>query len=208
MIDYIIIKLRNIQDPVLKMSSIRLLSVLAVVCLTACASAKGASDVYKDPNMDFGAVKTVAVLPFTNLTRDQAAAERVRDVFVNMLQATGAVYVVPTGEVARGIMRSGTTTPNAPSTEEIKKIAGAVSANTLILGVLKEYGEVRSGNSSANVISLSLQMIEAETGRVVWTASSTEGGISTWDRLFGGGGRPLNDITEKAVNDLIDKLFK
>lgn len=208
MINYIIVKLRNIQGSILKILSTRVLSILAVICLTACASAKGVSDVYKDANMDFGAVKTIAVLPFTNLTRDQSAAERVRDVFVNLLQATGAVYVVPAGEVVRGIIRSGTTTPNAPNTEEIKKIAGIVSANAVITGVLKEYGEVRSGNSSANVISLSLQMIESETGRIVWSASSTEGGISIWDRLFGGGGKPLNDITVKAINDLIDKLFR
>jgi hypothetical protein len=35
-----------------------------------------------------------------------------------------------------------------------------------------------------------------------------KGGISLWDRLFGGGGQPMNKITEKAVNDLINKLFK
>jgi len=73
---------------------------------------------------------------------------------------------------------------------------------------VREYGEVRSGTTSANIISLSLQMIETQTGKVVWTASSTKGGISIWDRLFGGGGQPMNVITEKAVNDLINKLFK
>ncbi len=207
MINYIITKVESIQKVIVKTSLTRILPIIVLACLASCASVKGATDVYKDPNMDFGAIKTVAVLPFTNLTRDQAAAERTRDVFMNLLQATGAVYVIPTGEVARGIMRSGTTTPTAPSTEEIKKIASAVSANAVIVGVLKEYGEVRSGNSSANVISLSLKMIEAETGRVVWSASATEGGISFWDRLFGGGGKPMNDITVKAANDLIDKLF-
>jgi hypothetical protein len=28
-----------------------------------------------------------------------------------------------------------------------------------------------------------------------------------WDRLFGGGGRPMNDVTQAAVDDLINKLF-
>ncbi len=60
----------------------------------------------------------------------------------------------------------------------------------------------------ADVISLSLQVMEAQTGRVVWSASATEGGIGFTDRLLGGGGRPLNDVTEKAVDDLISKLFQ
>ena len=54
----------------------------------ACA----ATDVYRDPNMDFGAIQTIAVMPFSNLSRDSLASERVRDVFMNMLLATGAVY--------------------------------------------------------------------------------------------------------------------
>ena len=57
--------------------------------------------------MDFGAIKTVVVMPFWNLTSNQQAADRVRDVFANALLATQAVYVVPTGEVARAASRLG-----------------------------------------------------------------------------------------------------
>ena len=28
------------------------------------------------------------------------------------------------------------------------------------------------------------------------------------DRMFGGGGRPMNDVTRDAVNDVITKLFQ
>jgi hypothetical protein len=72
---------------------------------------------------------------------------------------------------------------------------------------VREYGEVRSGATTANVISMSIQMIEAGTGRVVWSASSTKGGISFWNRLFGGGGQPVNIVTEQAVDALFDKLL-
>jgi hypothetical protein len=165
-------------------------------------------DTYIDPNMDFGAIKTIAVMPFTSLTRDAVAADRVRDVFINKLLSTGAVYVLPTGEVARGVSRGEIQSPTALSGEDAVKLGGIVKVQAIITGVVREYGEVRSGTSSANIISLSLQMMETQTGKIVWTASSTKGGISLWDRLFGGGGQPMNKITEKAVNDLIDKLFK
>jgi hypothetical protein len=52
-----------------------------------------------------------------------------------------------------------------------------------------------------------MQMVEKESRKVVWSASTTKGGISAWDRLFGGGGRPMEDVTEAAINDLINKLF-
>jgi hypothetical protein len=181
--------------------------ILALAVLTSCGPVP-TRPVYRDPSMDFGAIQTVGVLPFQNLSRDNLAAERVRDVFINGLLSTGAVYVVPVGEVARGVARAEIQSPTAPSPEEVIKLSGILKAQAIITGAVREYGEVRSGPTSANMISVSAQMLEAQTGKVVWTASSTRGGIDVWDRLLGGGGRPMNDVTRDAVNELIVRLFK
>ena len=179
------------------------LSMILMV-MSACASA----DMYKDSKMDFGSITTVAVMPFSNLSKDQQAADRVRDVFMTMLLATGELYVLPQGEVAKGIATAGITNPVAPSKEEIVKFGSQVKADAVITAVIREYGELRSGSATANVISLSLQMTEVQTGRVVLSLSSTRGGIGFFDRLFGGGGEPMNTITEKAVKDVVDRLYK
>jgi hypothetical protein len=181
-------------------------AVLLLLASTGCATTSS-KVVYRDPNMDFGAIQTVAVMPFNNLTRENVASERVRDVFMTMLQATGGVYVIPPGEVARGISRLSLERPASPTPEEVTKFAKIVSTDAVFTGTVKEYGEVRSGTSTANVVSVSLQMMEAQTGKVVWSASSTKGGVTTSDRLFGGGGEPMNATTQKAVDDLLEKLF-
>ncbi len=186
---------------ILKIMLICFVAIFFVACATN-------SNTYRDPNMDFGAIQTIAVMPFVSLARDNVAAERVRDVFINKLLSTGAVYVVPVGEVARGVARTEIVNPATPSPEEVVKLAGIIKIQAVITGVLKEYGEVRSGTTSANIISVSLQMMEGTTGKVVWSASSAKGGISIWDRLFGGGGQSMNIVTEKAVDDLTNKLFK
>ncbi|MCM2265639.1 MAG: penicillin-binding protein activator LpoB, partial [Desulfuromonadales bacterium] len=66
----------------------------------------------------------------------------------------------------------------------------------------------RSGAAEANLVSLSLQMIETQNGTVVWSASSTKGGITPVDRLLGSGGQPMNDVTTQVINDLLDQLFE
>jgi hypothetical protein len=165
------------------------------------------TDVYRDPNMDFGIVQTVAVLPFANLARDQMVSERVRDVFINRLLSTEAVYVLPVGEVSRGIAKVDIPNPTTPSPEEVVKLGAFLKADAVITGVVREYGEVRSGSTAANIISMSIQVMEAGTGKVVWSASSTKGGIGFWARMFGGGGQPLNKVTEQAVDALFDKLL-
>ena len=179
---------------------------LLLISLAACSS-RSALTSYHDPNMDFAAVRTVAVMPFDNLTRDSQAADRVRDIFANSLLSTGALYVIPSGEVSRGVARAGILNPAIPSMEEIAKFSGIIKVDAIITGSVTEYGEVRSGNANANVISFQVQMIETQTRTIVWTASSTRGGVSFWDRLFGSGGEPMNDVTLTAVADVIDKLF-
>lgn len=182
----------------------RFVAPLLVLLLAGCAS----DDVYFEPNMDFGSLQTVAILPFQNLSSVEEAGERLRNTFMSMLLATGAVYVLPPGEVARGLGKVSRMPPAGPSTEQIKQLGGILGVDALITGVVKEYGTVRSGATSANVISLSLQMMEVGDGMVVWSASSTKGGVTMRDRLLGGGGEPMDTVAVKAVNELLDKLFQ
>lgn len=173
-----------------------------------CALAPASVRDYTNTQMDFSAVRTVAVLPFQNLTSDDLAAERVRDAFMGMLLATEEIYVLPPGEVARGINRVSMRLPETPTVEEITKLKGILEVDAVITGVLREYGAVRSGAAEANLVSLSLQMIETQNGTVVWSASSTKGGITQTDRLLGSGGQPMNDVTTRVINDLLDQLFE
>ncbi|MGZ6126250.1 MAG: GNA1162 family protein [Myxococcales bacterium] len=179
-------------------------ALLASLLLAGCASGPR----YQDKKMDFGAIKTVAVLPLQNLSRDNLAGDRVRDVFSTMLLSTGAAYVLPSGEVNRALVRGNVQQPATPSQEEVVALGKLLSADALFVGTVKEYGEVRSGNSAANAISMSMEVFETQTGKVIWAASTTRGGIGFWDRMLGGGGEPMNRVTEDAVRDLLNNLFK
>lgn len=185
--------------------TIRLTLPAALLALAACAS--GGQN-YHDKNMDFGSVRTVAVMPIINLSRDNLAGERVRDVITSMMLASGAFYVVPQGEVVRVVAKAGVANPATPTVEEVVKFGTMLKVDAVITGTVKEYGEVRAAAASGNVISLSLQMQECTTGKTVWTGTTTRGGVTWKDRLLGGGGAPLNEVTEAAVDDLISKLFK
>lgn len=188
------------------MRIVRCVAVIFVIVLSGCAGRT--LDVWHDKEMDFGSVKTIAVLPFANLSQVQQAGQRVRDTLMVRLMATGGVYVLPPGEVARGIARAGLADPAAPSQEEAAKFCSIIKADAVITGVVREYGEVRSGSAIGSIIVVSMDMLEGQTGRVVWTASSEVGGISLKDRLLGPSGKPMNVSTEQAIDDIIEKLFR
>jgi hypothetical protein len=179
---------------------------LILLGTTACGG-RTQKVTFHDPNMDFGLLQSVAVLPFDNETVDRSASDRVRDVFMTTLQSTGAVYVLPPGEVARGLSRVSPQERTAPTPEDVVALGNTLEVDAVITGSVLEYGEVRSGSASANVISVSVKMMEVQTGRVVWSAAATKGGVSASDRLFGGGGQPMSLVTQKAVDELLNSLF-
>jgi hypothetical protein len=183
------------------------LAVAGMLFQASCASRKAAEVTYHDPNMDFSLIQTVAVLPFDNLSTNPRAGQAVRDVFMTMLQATGSLYVLPPGEVGRGMDRMALGVKHDLTAEEIVQFANIVEADVVIVGTVIEYGELRSGGSSGGVVSLGVRMLEAESGRVVWSASSSAGGVSAGARVFGGGGKPMDRKIRKAVNKLLDRLF-
>jgi len=186
-----------------------ILSVCLVMFgLAGCAVTGSGGETFKNSVMNFAAVQSVAVLPFQNLTADDDAAARTRDAFMGMLLATEAIYVLPPGEVQRGIERTSLREPSAPSSEKVKALGEILQVDAVITGVLREYGNVRSGQTEANLISISLQMLEVETGRIVWSGAATKGGIGVPERLFGGGGDPMNEVTKEAINDLLNQLFQ
>lgn len=110
---------------------VMLVAISTVIVLTAVLSACSSHKLsyWHDKEMDFGTVKTVAVMPFANLSQLQQAGARVRDSFMNRLMATGGVYILPPGEVARGIARAGIADPTAPSPEEVVKFCSIVKAD-------------------------------------------------------------------------------
>jgi polysaccharide biosynthesis protein PelC len=186
----------------------RLAATAALLAVGGCTTHRPSEVTYHDPGMDFSLLQKVAVLPFANLTQSTAAGERVRDVFMTMLQAGGTIYVLPPGEVARGLDRAAVAKATTPTAEECVNLGKILQVDAVISGVVREYGEVRSGTAASNVASVSVQMMETQTGKIVWSASSTKGGITAADRMFGGGGDPMDQVTSEAVRDLLDKLFK
>ena len=190
-----------------------LASLVLALALALGAPGLGCSGIhhrtsFHDLNMDFGSIKNVAILPFWNMTQNQGAADRVRDTLANALLATQAVYVLPAGEVGRAMARASPASSTSPSVEEIQKLGQLLKADAVVTGVVREYGEVRSGNATSNVVSVSVQMYETGTGKVIWSGSSTKGGVGWEDRLLGtGGGQPMNSVTEQVVDELLRQLF-
>lgn len=175
-----------------------------VLCITGCSGVK--SKVYMNPNTNFGFIKRVAVLPFENLTSDRFADKKVRDVFVTSLLSTELIDVPELGEVLKALESQGIASPEAVTGDVAKSLGQILGVQGLVLGTVEEYSVNRTMAGSFPEIAVSLRMIDAKTGNIIWSISHTEKGGRLLPTVFGIGEDTLSEVTVKASKRIVDTL--
>ena len=192
----------------IKSQNLFVLFVMIAVALTGlgCKSSMQPTE-FTNPDVDFGFIERVAVLPFENLSNDQQAGFRATRLMITELLASGAVDVVEPGEV-EGALAKIRGRPSQPSIEEIVGLGQALEVQAVILGTVAQSEILRSGAVAIPAVTLDAQMVETETGEIVWAATHTEKGGSASARFLGSGGQPISATTRKCVQELLATLLQ
>jgi len=177
----------------------RPISLLPALALAAAACA--APPRYLNKGADLGAITTVAVVPFENVTQDRLCAERVHKIFFTELLAREAFKVAEPGQVLRAL-RKDQLEPGALTPEDIKRLGHGLQAQALFMGVVLEYDEGRTSAGAASPrVKLLLRLVDVETGTTLWSVSRERGGASLGARLFGIGGTPASTMAEELIRE-------
>jgi TolB-like protein len=163
---------------------------------------------FTNPDIDFSFVERVAVLPFENFSNDTAAAARVTRLLVTELLATGAVDVVEPGEVNAATVKFGANRGQRPSTEQIVELGKTLGVQAVVAGAVSQSEVLRSGSAGIPTVTIDAQLIETETGAIIWAATHTEKGSVLSARLLGNEGEPLSVTTRRCVRRLVETLIQ
>lgn len=161
---------------------------------------------FTHPTADFSLIERVAVLPFENLTGDNTAAEKVRQVVIIELLSSGAVQVVDVGEVGRGLRAASVGNAAQPSREDVRRLGQELQVQALLGGSVQEYSAGRSAASATNV-SMVFRLIETDSGEVIWSSSVSKTGVGAMARLFGVGGDSPGERARKLVRKALKTLI-
>jgi polysaccharide biosynthesis protein PelC len=180
---------------------------LTLILLIALAAAGcGGPTRYVRGNVDLGAIATVAVLPFENVTNDKLSADRVHKIFLTELLNRDAFKVVEPGQVVRTLRRE-QFDPAALTSEDIKRLGQSLKAEALFLGSVLEYDEGRAGAGPATPrVRLAFRLVDTESGSTLWSVSRTRGGATVAARLFGVGGASASDLAQEIIRDELAAL--
>lgn len=188
--------------------TVRTLSALALVVGLAAGCATTRTTEYTHPAADLGAIKTVAVLPFTTLTQDRTDAEKVQKLFLVELLAKNVVEVVEPGRVAQLVASEHIESTDKLAPEELQRIGKELGADGIFLGAVIDFTQSRTGNTSAPDVTLQLRLVEVASGTTAWSSTESRSGANVRARLFGFGGDSLTQAARSLIRDQLRSLVK
>ena len=79
--------------------------------------------------------------------------------------------------------------------------------DALFFGTVEEYGISRVDRNRGPEVTVVFEMLETQTGVVVWRSQVHGTGSSIWRRLFGGGAADLYAVSEDVVSRALRSLL-
>ncbi len=195
------------------------LIVLVGIAIAGC----GGPNAYIHPNPGLDRIKRIAVVSFDNFSKDDKAGEKVRNGFVIELLRTGSFNVVDIWEVDRILREAGTsysaiqestpadsmTSTKADATDYTplsKRIGELLNAEAILIGSVEEYSAERVGDLIIPEVSISVRLIDAETGIIIWASTYTRRGRAGFPILGWGKNTSLGILSQQVVQDMVDSL--
>ena len=181
-------------------------AAIVLLLLAACSSGSQQTR-YLHKNADLGAIGKVAVLPFESLTSEKVPADKVQKIFYVELLSLEVFDVAEPGQVTKVLRASGASIDQL-GPAEIQKIGKELGVDGVFTGTVVDFGEARSGPTSAPEVTLQLRLIETHSGTTIWSASQSRSGNGVSTRLFGVGGESLTQVARRIVRAELSTLLK
>ena len=180
--------------------AIILLSLL--LSLPGCYSA-GPSPIeaYVRENTNVLLIRTIAVLPFEGSGR----TARIRELTITQLLANNVFDVVDKGLVDKFMQQEAIQAGAPLDIFTLRRIGESLDVKAVMMGSVEEVTNSR-GSASYEEITMTLRIVECETGQVLWQASGMRSGYSTADRLFGMAPKDRFQVTLGLLYDLMDTI--
>lgn len=185
-----------------------LISVFILLVFAGGCTVQTASQPFARENVDFGFVKKIAVLPFENNTKDEFAPERVRDIAITQILALGIFDVADKG-IVDSVLREEAIDPGKPMDRQtLRRLGQRLSVQAIFIGTIDMAGDSRKGSTVYPELSLTLRLLEVQSGLVIWQASGHGSGDSVWRRLFGLASYDAFQVAIELVNELLYSIPK
>jgi polysaccharide biosynthesis protein PelC len=181
-------------------------TVVSLVMVLALTAGGGGARVFVPPDIDLSYYERAGVVPFLATGGDQAAAASATSAFTTELLIAGGYELAEPGDfsvlAAKVIGGSDLLKAQPLRSEQVRTLADSAHVQAVFEGVVRTYEMARVGSGSYPLISIEVRMIDAETGKLLWTGTETRRGGPGFP-IFGWGVIPtLGELTREVCRSL------
>ncbi len=187
-----------------------IISIALSAIVAGCASNV---KLYMNKAANFQYVEKVAILPFNNLSDDRYAGEKLNSLVLMEILEKGVFKVAEDGEVKKIVVEvfkemgylEGDVV--ALDLEMIKKISSKLGVQAVFIGSVENYGQGRTSGSAYSVVSLTIKLVDGNSGTTLWRASYFQKGNSAMRKALGLKQKDELDLSRNVVKKLLASLF-
>ena len=185
---------------------ISLLFLFTLWGLSGCGGSTNMESFLRE-EVDLTYVVKVAVVPFENISKDQYAAERLRGMVITQILAQGLFDVVDKGLVDSALREEAIDLDKGPmDAGSLKRLGQRLNVQAFLLGTIDQSGAVQRGSTSYPELSITLRLVDTNTGMIFWQASGSRSGDSMGKRLFGLGSDDEFKIALKLLRQILASI--
>lgn len=185
-----------------------LIAIATLLVVVSC----GGPRTYVNSEADFGFYEKVGVLPFSNLSGDRNASEKVTASFVTELLIGGQVDIANMGDLLKAfkttVKDDRQNLPEQLTIEEGMTIGRDAQVQGLFVGAVREYGMVRVGSEEFPLISVNIRFIDCQSGKVAWTYETTKRGGPKFPIFSFGETHTLGEMNSKVCRSAAADFLK
>lgn len=156
------------------------------------------------PLPDDGRICRVAVLPFSNQTKYAGGSSLVTGVFTSELVKSDIGLVGLEGDVRKILLQHRILPGRTPTIDQLKSMADRLGVQLLILGEIFEMRDKLNYGSVLNpVISIVVRIVDADSGRSLWTTFHKREGVDYQKVMHWGMESTITGLAVRASNEII-----
>jgi len=180
-------------------------AALAFACLLLGGCA-GTVKPYAGPGLRKGERAKMAILPFENLSKAPGAGKTLEGMVLVEFLKRGPVSVVDPGQVSEALSKERVRIATSMSKEALVAVANDLGVDLVLVGTLHEYdmqtGTGAGGSGQIPVLALTLRVLDAHAGEIVWAANAARRGTDR-ETVFGiGRVHSLNNLAEETAAEM------
>lgn len=162
-------------------------TLLAFVLAAGCAGGPSLRSVSKpsESKRQYLGLKKIAVLPLNNIGGDKGADEQAMGIIVSELNISDIFEEIEDPHYVGSVLKALKLRKiDELDLEMVQKMGSEMNAQALLFGDIHAWG-LGKGEAAAMHVSLTLTLMDTQTGKPLWIGNGARRASFTWSRTFG-----------------------